>query len=117
MEKGKGDQFRGKKLSEIDMDNEIYCSSESENCEEPVMQKVLTRVTTDVEKSVMEDDLNSVTDSDSFEQVKLIATNQHIKDASFPKKKLKRAKIKKGNLFESDKQNNTDSPVVKKGKG
>ncbi|XP_050511804.1 uncharacterized protein LOC126887919 [Diabrotica virgifera virgifera] len=45
MEKGKGNRYRGKKLSEINIDDNEYYSSEYEGDEEPIMQKVLKRVT------------------------------------------------------------------------
>lgn len=43
MEKGRGDQFRGKNLNEIEIDNEVYYSSESEHDEEHA-QEVLNKV-------------------------------------------------------------------------
>ncbi|XP_050519525.1 uncharacterized protein LOC126893414 [Diabrotica virgifera virgifera] len=45
MEKGKGNRYRGKKLSEINIDDNEYYSSEYEGDEELIMQKVLKRVT------------------------------------------------------------------------
>lgn len=44
IEKGKGEKFRGKNLSEIEIENEFYCSSESEGEDEPILNKVLHKV-------------------------------------------------------------------------
>lgn len=43
LEQGKGEKFKGKNLNEIEIENEIYYSSESDNDEEPLINKVLRK--------------------------------------------------------------------------
>ncbi|KAI4463195.1 hypothetical protein MML48_4g00007080 [Holotrichia oblita] len=44
LEQGKGEKFKGKKLNEIEIENEIYYSSESDSDEEPLINKILHKV-------------------------------------------------------------------------
>lgn len=59
MEKGRGNHFRGKKLNEIELENEVYCSSESED-DEPIMKKVLDKVLSRKQTFTMEDEINNI---------------------------------------------------------
>lgn len=59
MEKGRGNHFRGKKLNEIKLDNDIYWSSESED-DEPIKTKVLNKVIKGKESFALEDNLENI---------------------------------------------------------
>lgn len=67
MEKGKGNQFRGKKLNEIDIKNEIYYSSESEDDDEPNLQKIL-RKQSGLNQSELHNKLLAKNETSTFEE-------------------------------------------------
>lgn len=76
MEKGKGNQFRGKKLNEIDIKNEIYYSSESEDDDEPNLQRIL-RKQSGLNESELNNKLLAKNDTSAFEERNPILNEQH----------------------------------------
>nr|CAI5835430.1 unnamed protein product [Callosobruchus analis] len=69
MEKGQGDKFGGKNLNEIDIAPEIYDSSESEYedyDDEPIVQKVLNRVTRNQETESAENHSHNETEKNYY---------------------------------------------------
>lgn len=104
MEKGKGNQFRGKKLNEIEIKNEIYYSSESEDDDEPNLQKIL-RKQSGLNESELNNKLLANNDTSVFEERTRIMDDDELHNESFAGNR---------NIVHND---STREPMRKKRKG
>lgn len=66
LEKGKEAEFKGKLLEDIELDNEIYCSSDEEE-ELPLSERVLNRLSCEAELTCTDTNIEDFTDTSSRE--------------------------------------------------